>query len=193
MKPDEVIGLLADYQARLIPPILANGGTSEKFLGDGMMAAFGAVVRREGYAADALRAAEGILESVDAWNRDQMASGRPRLDIRVAVTAGLVAAGAVGGETRLEYAVVGHPVNLAAKLEKHAKVEHARVLCTRDALERALDQGFVPTMPPPGLCGAVRRRCDRAARPRGSRLGTAMKSALESGYRPERGATRVVP
>lgn len=148
MTPDELIALLAEYQARLVPPILAQGGTAEKYLGDGMVAAFGAVVRRDTYAADALRAVDGILGLADAWNTERVAAGQPPVEVRAAVTAGRVVAGAVGGEARLEFAVVGHPVNLAAKLEKHAKVEGARALCTRDAFEVALVQGYVASGSP---------------------------------------------
>jgi adenylate cyclase len=145
MPPDELIALLAEYQARLIPPILAYDGSTEKYLGDGMMASFGAIAWRATYAADALRAAEGILSVCDAWNAERRAAGEQPLDVRAAITAGRVVVGAVGGESRLEYAVVGFPVNLAAKLEKHAKVEGVRALCTRMAFERALAQGWSPT------------------------------------------------
>ncbi len=148
MPPQALIGLLTEYQARLIKPILDNGGTAEKYLGDGMVATFGAVVKRECYAADALRAAEGILEVADRWNAERSTAGEPPIGVRVAITAGTVVAGAVGGEARLEYAVVGHPVNLAAKLEKHAKTEGVRLLCTREAYEEGLAQGWLPRLAP---------------------------------------------
>ncbi len=148
MAAEELIHLLAEYQARLVQPILDHGGTAEKYLGDGMMAAFGAVVKRDCYAADALRAAEGILTIADRWSAERSATGQPPIGVRVAVTAGPIVAGAVGGEARLEYAVVGHPVNLAAKLEKHAKVEKVRALCTRETYEQALAQGWLPRVPP---------------------------------------------
>lgn len=148
MAAEELIRLLAEYQARLVQPILDNGGTAEKYLGDGMMAAFGAVVKRETYAADAIRAAEGILAVADRWNAERVGAGQPPIGVRVSITAGPIVAGAVGGEARLEYAVVGHPVNLAAKLEKHAKVEGVRALCTRVAYEQALAQGWRPRIRP---------------------------------------------
>ncbi len=145
--PERLIALLADYQARLMPSILEHRGTAEKFLGDGMMAAFGAVIRDEAYAASALRAAEGILARIEGWNLEREARGEAPLAIGIAATAGRVVSGAVGGEARLEYAVVGQPVNLAAKLEKHAKVERARALCTAEAYERATAQGYRPAAP----------------------------------------------
>jgi adenylate cyclase len=142
--PDAVIGLLGDYQAQLMPAIHANGGTAEKFLGDGMMAAFGAAVERESYAADALRAVEDILANVARWNAERTADGRSPIHIGLAVTAGRVVFGAVGGESRLEIAVVGHPVNLAAKIEKLNKTLSTRALCTIDTYRAALAQGWRP-------------------------------------------------
>lgn len=140
--PDEIIALLTEYQERLLPAIHAHAGTSEKFLGDGMVAAFGAVVADERCAADALAAVDDILGSVDQWNADRRADGKPEIEVGIAVTAGRVVFGAVGGESRLEYAVVGHPVNLAAKVEKLNKDEGTRALCTFEAYQAALAQGY---------------------------------------------------
>lgn len=140
--PDEIIALLTEYQARLLPPIHKHGGTSEKFLGDGMVAAFGAVVADDRCAADALAAVDDILGSVDQWNAARRADGKAEIKIGLAVTTGRVVFGAVGDESRLEYAVVGHPVNLSAKLEKLNKDEGTRALCTIEAYEEALAQGY---------------------------------------------------
>jgi adenylate cyclase len=149
--PDEIITLLTEYQARLLPPIHDHGGTSEKFLGDGMVAAFGAVVENDRCVADALEAVDDILVSVDQWNAARRAEGRRSIEIGVALTAGRVVFGAVGGGSRLEYAVVGHPVNLAAKIEKLNKDEGSRALCTVEAYQAAVSQGYRTAAPPDQL------------------------------------------
>jgi len=145
--PEALIALLADYQTHLLPAIQEWRGTAEKFLGDGMMAAFGAVIRDDAYAASALRAVEGIISRSERWNLERRGRGEPPIAIGVAVTVGRVVCGAVGGEARLEYAVVGQPVNLAAKLEKQTKVEGVRALCTAEAYARAGAQGYRPPAP----------------------------------------------
>ena len=65
---DDVIRLLAGYQSHMVPVIQANGGTIDKFLGDGIMATFGATEPSETQAADALRAADAVFEAAQAWN-----------------------------------------------------------------------------------------------------------------------------
>lgn len=147
MPPDSLISLLTDYQAHLIPAITKNNGTAEKFLGDGMMASFGAALPTDHYAADALKAVDGVLANVADWNSQRKAEGQKEIRLGIAVTAGPVVFGAVGGEDRLELAVIGNPVNLAAKLEKHAKVEAVQALCTAEAFDRARAQGYRPPRP----------------------------------------------
>ncbi len=123
-----------------------HGGAIDKFLGDGIMASFGAAVPNETYAADALRALSDALVAVDGWNARPRASGVPTLRVCGAVAAGPIVFGAVGDASRLEYTVIGDPVNLAAKLEKHTKVERVRGITTDDTLRLAVAQGFA--LPP---------------------------------------------
>ena len=88
------------------------------------------------------RAVDDILGSVDQWNVARQADGKSPIEIGIAVTEGRVVFGAVGGDSRLEYAVVGHPVNLSAKIEKLNKEEGTRALCTIEAYQAALAQGY---------------------------------------------------
>ena len=118
------------------------GGTIDKFLGDGIMATFGATEPSETYAADALRAAVAALAAVDGWNAARGASGGPPLRVNAAVATGRLVLGAVGDAQRLEYTVIGDPVNLAAKLEKHTKDEAVRGLTTAVAWDLAVAQGY---------------------------------------------------
>ena len=142
MRPAAVLALLTEYQSRLVPLIQEHGGRIDKFLGDGILATFGAVAPSSTYAADALRAAEAVAREARAWADVRRAQGESPVDVSVAVTTGPVVVGAVGDESRLEYTVIGDAVNLAAKLDKHNKIERAAVLTTWDTFDRAARQGY---------------------------------------------------
>jgi adenylate cyclase len=145
IEPDELICLLADYQSLLIPIIQHNGGTIDKFLGDGIMATFGAALTSDKFAADALKTVDEIMAAADSWSAELQAEGKPPLKIGAAIATGDIVFGAVGDATRMEYTVIGDAVNLAAKLEKHTKSEGVRALCTASAYETALQQGYRPS------------------------------------------------
>jgi adenylate cyclase len=109
------------------------------------MASFGAASTSDVYAAEALRAVDAIVEELDRWRKERLTAGLAAPGIGLAVASGNVLFGAVGDETRLEYTVIGDAVNLAAKLEKHAKTEQVVALTDRITFELALTQGYVPT------------------------------------------------
>lgn len=142
--PAALMRLLSEYQARIVPVVQSHGGSIDKFLGDGIMATFGAAVPSDTYAADALRAVDEIMTTMAAWNDERAGVGLPAVRVNAAVATGEMIFGAVGDARRLEYTVIGEPVNLAAKLEKHAKTEQARALATDAAYQIALRQGYQP-------------------------------------------------
>ena len=142
VSPDDLVCLLAEYQSRIVPIIQSHGGTIDKFMGDGIMATFGAAVTSPTYAADALKAVDEIMESTTVWNAEQQQANKPPLKLGAAVATGRIIFGAVGDESRMEYTVIGDAVNLSAKLEKHTKSEGVRALCTQEAFDTASRQGF---------------------------------------------------
>jgi adenylate cyclase len=142
LPPNEVIALLVDYQRRLVPIVQKHGGSIDKFLGDGILATFGCAVPSETYARDAVSAALEIQEAARAWRAERAAAGLAAPAVGCAVTVGRVLFGAIGDETRLEFTVIGDAVNLAAKLDKHTKVEGVAALASGEAYDRALAQGL---------------------------------------------------
>jgi adenylate cyclase len=124
--------------------IQRHGGTIDKFMGDGIMATFGAAVTSPTYAADALQAVDDIIESAAVWGTELQNENKPPLRMGAAVATGRIIFGAVGDESRMEYTVIGDAVNLSAKLEKHTKSEGVRALCTEDAFDMAIRQGYQP-------------------------------------------------
>jgi adenylate cyclase len=142
LPPAETMALLAEYQRRVVPVIQRRGGSIDKYLGDGIMATFGAARPSGSYAADALRVQQEVLDTMRAWNAERAARGGTPLGIGVAVATGPVLFGVTGDESRLEFTVIGDTVNLAAKLEKHCKVAGRPGLATAAALELARAQGL---------------------------------------------------
>lgn len=143
--PDQVMSLLADYQQQMVPVIQRHGGSIDKFLGDGIMATFGAAEPSETYAADALRALEDAMAAAAAWQSACEAEGRSCPTVNGAVAAGPILFGAVGDDSRLEYTVIGDAVNLSAKLEKHNKDLGVRAICDSEAYALAVAQGYQPS------------------------------------------------
>jgi adenylate cyclase len=150
---EELIGLLAEYHARLVPVIERHGGSIDKYLGDGILASFGAVVPNPNYAADLYGTIDELAERVERWRRERAERGRPAPAVGIAGAVGEIVFGPVGHPTRLEYTVIGEVENLVAKFEKHTKSEGVWALTTSDSYALALAQGY------------------RAARPRAFRRG----------------------
>ena len=144
MTAQELIALLGNYHARIVPVIERHGGSIDKYLGDGILASFGAVSPRVRYAADLCRAIEEVAATACAWQREREGSMAPAPMIVAAGAAGEVVFGTIGYETRLEYTVVGEIVNLVAKLEKHTRREKVRALTTLHSLGLAITQGYEP-------------------------------------------------
>ena len=147
LAPDAVMKILQEYQGRICPLIAAHGGSIDKFLGDGILASFGAVVPSPTAAADALRAADAVIAAATQWSRERQAAGMPPLEIGLAVSSGRVVFGAVGDGERLEFTVIGDAVNFAAKLEKHNKEEHTRAVTDAATYRLAEQQGYVAAGP----------------------------------------------
>jgi adenylate cyclase len=141
LDPNALVQLLTEYQSRFVPVIRRHGGSIDKFLGDGIMASFGAVEPSAACAADAVRAVEELAATADAWRVERGTRGLPAVDVGMGLAVGPTLVGVVGEANRLEYTVIGEAVNLAAKLEKHTKVSGASALTTRSVAEMAERQG----------------------------------------------------
>ena len=142
LSPTELIALLGEYQRLVVPIIKRHQGSIDKFMGDGILASFGAVAPDAAHAANAIRAIDAVLLAVDDWRATRLAAGRVAPDVGAGLAHGPVVFGIIGDERRLEYTVIGDAVNLAAKLEKHNKTEKTRAVTARATYELALSQGY---------------------------------------------------
>ncbi len=130
--PYEVIEVLRGFHARMETEVFRHHGTLDKYLGDGLMATFGTPVPGELDASNALACACSMVEMIDRWNLERKRAGEPEIRIGVGVHYGSVVLGDIGAN-RLEFAVIGDAVNVAAKLEALTRDFHAHIIVS-DAL-----------------------------------------------------------
>ncbi|MER9063406.1 adenylate/guanylate cyclase domain-containing protein [Mesorhizobium sp. M0698] len=114
--------LLNHHFAILCGAVDAHGGTVDKFLGDGMLAFFGAPDRLKGHAAAAVRAAAAIREELDKDNLEAAGEGRPPLHVRIGIHTGSVIVGNIGASDRVNYTIVGDTVNISQRLQELGKL-----------------------------------------------------------------------
>ncbi len=133
----ETVALLNDFFAAMVAVVDRHNGIINKFLGDGFLSLFGAPLEDSAAAANALAAARGMLDAVDAWNRDRPAQA---LRVGIGIHIGEAVTGTVGSPQRKEYTVIGDTVNLAARLEQLTKETGARLLVS-DAVRDAVNDG----------------------------------------------------
>lgn len=141
--PQEVVSLLNIYFTRMSEIVERNHGMVDKYLGDGVMATFGAPIASEDDAGNALRAALEMCVALDQLNEGFAAKGLPRLDIGIGVNTGVMVAGNMGSPSRYNYTVIGDGVNLAARIEGLTKRKEyrARIIAT-DATIRTAKRSF---------------------------------------------------
>ncbi|MDD7909103.1 adenylate/guanylate cyclase domain-containing protein [Pseudovibrio exalbescens] len=143
LTPQATMRVLALYQQLAGKIITEAGGQIDKFLGDGILATFGAVEETEANEAKALAAAVELNRVLTAAAPQFREAGWP-LDFRigVGVASGEVTVGVVGVDDRLEFTVIGDAVNRAAKLEDANKAVGSTVLTDRTTYDAAVKQGF---------------------------------------------------
>ncbi len=143
--PEEVVRLLNELFAAVVPPIEAEGGTVNLYIGDGVMALFGAPRPHPDHALRAVRAAAAMLRGVRERQGRWAELGFERLRIGVGIHTGRAVVGAIGSPGRLDYTAIGDTVNTAARIESGNKELGSEVLvsrATRDALPAAEREGL---------------------------------------------------
>jgi adenylate cyclase len=141
-EPEAIVGQLNEYFSRMVPYVFANRGTVDKFVGDMIMALFGAPLSDPDHADHAVKTAIEMVAALREMNEAWMAAGRPALDIGVGVNSGDMVAGNIGSESIMSYTVIGDNVNLGSRLESLNKNYQSRIIisdATRSRLKGQYD------------------------------------------------------
>ncbi len=139
--PESVIRMLREFHARMERAVFAHAGTLDKYLGDGLMATFGTPHATSHDASNALACAKEMIMAIGEWSTERERLGEKAIRVVVGIHYGPVVLGDIGGENRLEYAVVGDTVNVAARLEELTRQLGVDVAASAETVEAARQSG----------------------------------------------------
>jgi adenylate cyclase len=157
LRPDEVAAFLNQFFSLAADAIFEHGGTLDKFIGDEVMAFFGAPLPQADHAERAVRSARTLLRSLEGWNEQRREQGLEPVQVRVALNSGPVVVGDIGSERRVDYTVLGNTVNVAARLEEYAS-EPGRIIIgetTHAAVRHLFSTEHVGDVQLPGLSRTI--------------------------------------
>jgi len=141
LNPATLVRILNGYFGASSTAVTHHGGHIAKFLGDGVMAIFGAPENNAWHSLDAVIAALSMRDAVRNYNRELQRQGLPSIDVRIGVHKGNVVAGVVGSKENLEYTVIGDVVNTAARIENLTRKHGVDILISAE-VRPALDDRF---------------------------------------------------
>ncbi len=121
LSPERMVEILNRYFTRMIDIIFRYGGTLDKFMGDSVMALFGAPESSGNDAVAAVEAAVEMQKTIVAFNLEQDQLGLPRIEVGIGINTGPVIVGNIGSDQRMEYSAIGDEVNVASRLQGIAK------------------------------------------------------------------------
>ena len=137
LEPEQVITLVNNFLSEMTPVIISRGGTIDEFIGDAILALFGAPRATEGHAEKAVACALEMQQAMQAVNDLNRQSGMPDLTMGIGINTGEVIVGNIGSEQRAKYGVVGHNVNFAARVESYT--DGGQILVSDRTLEVCAD------------------------------------------------------
>ncbi len=139
LRPDELVQSLEPYFRAMVDTILARGGMVDKYITDAVMAFFGAPIKRDDDALRSVLAGIEMTEALREFNRRREASGRKPFHVTVGINRGYVTFGTFGTEQKMNYTVIGDPVNLASRLSGLTKTYSQDVLFS-ESLHRSVKE-----------------------------------------------------
>src|SRR5438270_10679690 len=136
-KPEEVAEFLSHFFSYAVESIFAYGGTLDKFIGDAVMAFFGAPLPQDDHADRAVLTGLMLQRMVNEWNVERAKTNLPEVKVRVGINSGLAVVGNVGTEKRVDYTVLGSSVNIASRLESGV-AKPGQVVISQNTMDRII-------------------------------------------------------
>lgn len=141
LTPEELIKLLNDYLEFMSNVILSNNGTIDKYIGDAIMAIWGAPIKDADHATNAVEAAMQMKENLEKFK--EMYPQYPEINIGIGINSGEMVVGNVGGSNRFDYTVLGDNVNLGSRLEGLTKKYGVTIIVTEASKNLSKDSGII--------------------------------------------------
>jgi len=147
MEPRHIVELLNEYFSEMARIVFQNGGTLEKYIGDALMAIWGAPFPDPFEADRASRAAVDMQRALDHLNARWSTEGRPRIQVHIGLNSGKVAAGNIGSADYIQYAAIGDTTNVASRICSAAQA--GEILLSRETFAKLVDTSLpVEPLPP---------------------------------------------
>lgn len=131
MDPEDVVSILNTYLSRMTDSVFKHEGTLDKFIGDCVMAVFGAPILLDNPSLNAVRSAIDIQKNIAALNLKRRSEGLKEIKIGIGVNTGEAVVGNIGSSERLDYTVIGDNVNLAARLQAVANSNNIPIIVSK--------------------------------------------------------------
>ncbi len=142
LAPEDLVAHLNEYLTAMTEIIFKHSGTLDKYIGDAVIAFWGAPIELRDHAYRACQAAVEMTKKLDQLHSKWNEEGKPILNFRVGINSGEMVVGNVGGKERFDYTVIGDSVNLASRLEGANKIYKTRILLTEFTYELVKERVF---------------------------------------------------
>jgi len=140
LTPEELVNLLNEYLTVMTDVVFKYDGTLDKYIGDALMAIYGAPFEQHDHPSKACHSALDMMEGLSHLNEQWISEGKKPLDIGIGINSGMMMVGNMGSNQRFDYTVMGDAVNLGARLEGANKAYRTNILISDSTYERVKNE-----------------------------------------------------